>query len=261
PRFVTTVHGLYSVKKYSSIMTRGEKVIAVSDTIRKYILDNYLDVDEKKIQVIYRGVDPVEFPYGYNPDSDWLNKWYEQYPQLKDHHVITLPGRLTRLKGHADFIDLVSFLREKKVDVYGLIVGGDDPKRQAYAKEIRGKVKESGMQDRIIFTGLRSDMREIYAVSDIVLSLSTKPESFGRTSLEALSIGRPLVGYDQGGVGEMLHNIYPQGCVPCGDRGALQETVKNMLTQPCVVPVRHDYQLARMLSDTLRLYANLAGST
>ena len=56
PHFVTTVHGLYSVNAYSRIMTRGERVIAVSDTARRYILDNYPDVDPRRVVTIHRGV-------------------------------------------------------------------------------------------------------------------------------------------------------------------------------------------------------------
>ena len=53
---VTTVHGPYSVNAYSKIMTRGQRVIAVSNMIRRYILDNYRGVDPSCIRVIHRGL-------------------------------------------------------------------------------------------------------------------------------------------------------------------------------------------------------------
>ncbi len=254
PRFVTTVHGLYSVKKYSAIMTRGEVVVAVSDTVKKYILDNYPDVDEGRIKVIHRGVDAGEFPFGHRPDPDWIQAWHKQYPQLRGHKLITLPGRLTRLKGHMDFIELMKGLRERGIDVFGMIVGGEDPRRQAYAQEIRDTINAAGMSEHLILTGHRNDMREIYAISDLVLSLSTKPESFGRTSLEALSLGTPVAAYAHGGVGEILQHIYPQGCVPLCDPDALIETVQALLENPPPVPERHPYSLDSMLTATLDLY-------
>jgi len=67
PHFVTTVHGPYTVNFYSSVMTRGESVIAISDYIRNYILDNYPGVDKSSIELIHRGVSPEQFPYGYRP--------------------------------------------------------------------------------------------------------------------------------------------------------------------------------------------------
>ena len=57
PRFLTTVHGLYSVNAYSAVMTRGERIIAVSDTARDYVLANYPGVEPERIAVIHRGVD------------------------------------------------------------------------------------------------------------------------------------------------------------------------------------------------------------
>src|SRR5574340_883929 len=51
PRFVTTVHGLYSVNRYSRVMTRGERIIAVSNTVRDYILREYPDTLPWRIQV------------------------------------------------------------------------------------------------------------------------------------------------------------------------------------------------------------------
>lgn len=72
PKLVTTVHGAYSVNAYSAVMTKGERVIAVSNTIREYILSNYPKVDPDKIRLIYRGVDPEEFPRGYQPSDEWM---------------------------------------------------------------------------------------------------------------------------------------------------------------------------------------------
>ncbi|MFC6686080.1 glycosyltransferase [Marinobacter koreensis] len=62
-----------------------------------------------------------------------------------------------------------------------------------------------------------------------MLSLSTKPESFGRTVVEALGLGVPVVGYDHGGVGEVLAALYPQGRVPLGDKDALRNAVIGVL--------------------------------
>lgn len=257
PRFVTTVHGLYSVNRYSAIMTRGERVIAVSDTARKYILDNYPAVDPDKVVTIYRGVDPAEFPYGYKPSPDWLEDWYGAYPFLSGRKVLTLPGRLTRLKGHEDFINLIADLVQAGVDVHGLIVGHLDPDRQAYINELRQLVDNSGLSGRITFTGRRDDMRDIYAVSDMVLSLSNKPESFGRTVLEPLCMGVPAVGYDHGGVGEILASLYPQGRVPLCDRPQLCRITQRLIVQPQPVERSDDFSLQEMLASTLKLYNEL----
>ncbi|MDD3448825.1 MAG: glycosyltransferase, partial [Gammaproteobacteria bacterium] len=254
PRFITTVHGLYSVGRYSAIMTRGERVIAVSETVRDYILDNYPGMEPGRIRVIYRGVDPEDFPRGYQPGPAWCAAWREQYPRLAGKRILTLPGRLTRLKGHNDFIELVARLHEQGEPVHGLIVGGEDPRRHAYAEELQKNVHARGLDSHITFTGPRSDMSAIYAVADLVLSLSGKPESFGRTVLEALSLGVPVIGYDHGGVGEILRKIYPAGMVPVGDVDGLKDRVKTLLESPGSIGGTGCFSLHRMLDATLQLY-------
>lgn len=262
PRFVTTVHGLHSVNPYSAVMTRGEMVIAVSDTTRRYIEQNYLDpeVARMHIRTIYRGIDPELFPYGYRPTDAWFKRWFNQYPVLRDRYAITLPGRLTRLKGHEDFIELISRLSAQGLPVHGLIVGGQDPRRLAYARQLHAEIRARGLEDRITFTGHRTDMRDIYAASRLVLSLSRKPESFGRTVLETLSLGIPVIGYDHGGVGEILEKIFPDGRVPLGDLNMLQTKVVALLDKQIRVAQSSPFPLQRMLDETLMLYNELAAS-
>ncbi len=260
PRFITTVHGLYSVNAYSAVMVKGEKVIAVSEASRDYILHHHSAADAQRIVLIPRGVDPSEFPYGYRPPPDWLLTWQTTHPELAGNRILTLPGRITRLKGHHDFIELIAALRARHLDVHGLIVGGEDPNRQAYAAEVRKAVHDRGLDKAITFTGNRSDIREIFAISDLVLSLSNKPESFGRTVLEALSLGVPAVGYDHGGVSEILRTLYPAGAVETGNAAQLIETVTCLLENPAAVSADNPYTLKNMLDSTLALYEQAAAS-
>ncbi|MCP5158437.1 MAG: glycosyltransferase family 4 protein [Gammaproteobacteria bacterium] len=257
PRFVTTVHGLYSVSRYSAVMTYGERVIAVSETIHDYLQRYYPQLPAERIQRIPRGVDPVAFPYGYRPPPEWLAQWYRCYPQLRSAWVLTLPGRLSRLKGHEDFIALIARLRAQDLPVYGLIVGGVESGRQRYADQLRRWVQAQGLDGAILFAGHRTDMREIYAASTLVLSLSAQPESFGRTVLESLSLGTPVVGYAHGGVGEILHGLYPAGLVSPGDLQGLAERVTTLLTTAPPVPMKPMFTLQSMLDKTLALYESL----
>ena len=255
----TTVHGQYSVSRFSEIMTRGERVIAVSGTIRDYIRANYPSTPEERIRTVYRGVDAAEFPHGYQPPDEWLQGFHAEWPELKGKLLLTLPGRMTRLKGHLDFLKMLAALRESGVDVHGLIVGGVDRRKRRYAGEVRQAVAELGLESDVTFTGHRSDMKEFYAVSDIVLSLSSKPESFGRTVLEALKLGTPVVGYSHGGVGEILNDVFPAGAVPVGDSAALVDRVAGLLREQTTVPPIAHYSLAEMLEQTLGVYDELCG--
>jgi len=261
PRFVTTVHGLYSVSRYSAVMTYGERVIAVSETIRDYLQRHYPRLPAERIQLIPRGVDPAEFPYGYQPTPGWLNAWYQRYPQLRGAQALTLPGRLSRLKGHEEFIELIARLWTRGLPVYGLIVGGVEPDRQRYADQLQRRVQAMGLSDIVLFTGHCADMREIYAISSLVLSLSAQPESFGRAVLEALSLGTPVLGYAHGGVGEILRRIYPAGLTPVGNMQGLTEQVIALLNRALPVPREPMLTLQAMLDKTLVLYENIVSIT
>ncbi len=264
PHFVTTVHGMHSVSRYSAIMCAGERVIAVSDTVRDYIRTHYPPgrwphLADERITVIPRGIDPAEFPRDYQPLDEWVARFHAEFPQLAGRRVLTLPGRLTRLKGHHDFINLVGKLVAEGLDVAGLIVGGEDPKRPGYAKEIRERVQAEGLGERLVFTGHRSDVREIYAISDCVLSLSSTPESFGRTVLEPLAMGRPVVGYAHGGVAEILGELFAHGAVATGDVEAATKRAADVIAgRTPVVEFNTRFLLERMQAQTLKLYGALA---
>ena len=260
PRFITTVHGLYSVSPYSAIMTKGEVVIAVSETVREYILTNYSSCPPERIKLIYRGVDPEEFPHDYQPSAQWLAKWRQDYPQLIDKKVLCLPGRITRLKGHEDFFQLMLTLKARGEAIHGLVVGGVEEKKRAYLQELEVRVAELDLQNDITFTGLRSDIRDVFSQCNLVLSLSTQPESFGRTVLEALCIGTPVVGWEQGGVGEILRACYPEGAVQSNDLKALNAIAAQALHNSSnILPITKFHSYA-MCQETLAIYRNALNS-
>ena len=261
PRLVSTVHGFYSVNRYSAVMTKGERVIAVSESIREYILENYPSTAPGKITVIHRGIRPETYPKGFEPDSDWRARWQAEQPALSGKAVFLLPGRITRLKGHGDYFGLLATLKKEGRPVHGLIAGDTHPKKKAYLDELKGKLSGMGLQDDVTFLGHRSDVREIMAVSDVVCALSQQPESFGRTVLEAMALGKPVLGYDCGGVGELLGQVFPEGKVPLGDAAKLLETARFILdTKPePVVPVGA-FTLEAMCRSTLDLYKELLKS-
>lgn len=259
PHLVTTVHGLYSVSFYSAIMTKGERVIAVSDTIRDYILKNYPNCPPSAIRRIYRGVDPAEFPHGFRPSEAWLAEWRRDFPQLRDRVVLTLPGRITRLKGHEAFITLVETLKDRGLPVHGLIVGGAEAKKQAYLEELKAEVAQRRLDQDITFTGQRGDIREIFSQSAIVFSLTTKPEAFGRTTLEALCLGTPVIGWSHGGIGEILGACFPEGRVAKDDASGLLAACERLIRQPVTVPPVRQFRLADMCAETLAVYRELTG--
>lgn len=258
PRLVTTVHGPYTPGRYSSVMVRGERVIAISDMIRAYILKNYPWVNPAIIRVIPRGVDPQAYPHGYQPPAEWLAHWRAQYPALAGKYVISLPARLTRWKGQEHFIRIIAGLKQRGLPVHGLLVGDAHPRKQYFVQELHAQVQAAGLKNDITFTGHRGDLKEIMAVSDVVLSLSLDPEAFGRVSLEALALGVPVAAYDHGGVAEQLAVVFPEGRVPVGDADTAAEKIAQWYSVQPAVPDRNPFTLQRMLNSTLEIYLELA---
>ncbi len=259
PHLVTTVHGFYTPGRYSSVMTRGERVIAVSESVRGYILENYPEVNPDVIRVIHRGVDTVRSAYGYRPDDQWLSEWYRQYPQTRDKYLVCLPGRLTRWKGQEDFIKVIQGLKSAGLPVCGLIVGGAHPKKRAFEQQLVGQIHEADLDNDIIMAGHRQDLREILSISDVVLSLSRYREAFGRTTIEALSLGTPVAGYDHGGVAEQLRVVCPEGLVPVADVPAMTELLLRWHEHAPQVVQDHPFTLSNMLDATIKLYQSLPG--
>ena len=263
PHFVTTAHGLNSPGRYSRVMTRGERVICVSETVRTYLLQQYSRLDPGRLAVIPRGVDPAEFPRGFTADPEWRTRFAKDFPQLVGGRMLLMPGRGTRLKGHAHALHLLRDLRASGIDARLMLAGAEQSGRERYLAELRAEIAEGGLQQYVVIAPPRDDMRELYSISDLVLQLSDQPESFGRTVLEALAIGRPVLGWDHGGVGELLRALYPAGAVPLREAAQLLSRARELLSDAAsaasIAPSIPDrYTLARMQHDTLALYAHLA---
>ena len=261
PRFVTTVHGLNSVSAYSAVMMRGERVIAVSDSVRKHIVEHYPRTQSGHIRVIPRGLDPLLFPRGYRAPANWRPTFEVQYPQAANLRWICLPGRGTRLKGHDDALRLLADLRAGGASVALVLLGAEQAGRGDYLDELRREALRLGIAEQLVITPPRSDVRDVMSESAFVLQLSRKPEAFGRTVVEALNLGVPVLGWAHGGVGELLRELYPAGAVCLGDERALLKTAQEFLLHAPSAPAFDHYRLHQMQAATLAVYRELLGET
>ena len=245
PHFVTTVHGLNSPGRYSGIMARGERVVCVSESVRAHVLRHWPATPPERLRVIERGVDPAAFP--------------RQPPcaHADGRRVLLMPGRGTRLKGHASAIDLLARVRAAGVDAELRLPGVVEAGRERYLEELRAQARALGVDGQLRLQPPTEDMPGAYREADVVLQLSAKPESFGRTVVEALCSARPVVGWDHGGVGESLRRHYPPGLVALGDEAQLLAATLQALQAPAPAPIQPT-TLQQMQERTLGLYAELA---
>lgn len=257
PAFVTSMHGHYSVNRYSAIMARGDRVIAVSRQIRDYTLRNYPMARPERVVTIHGGTSPVEFPYGHRPAAEWFARTYAEFPELRGKRLLCLPGRLSRYKGHSDFIELIAALAPEFPDIHGVVIGQARPGSR-YRSELEGLAERLGVLQRFTFTSARLDMRDWLAACTVVFSLcSDPPEAFGRTVPEALHLGVPVIGWNHGGVAEVLAAMFPRGALAPNDAAGLLTRAREFLRAPPRVPPSSAFLLEDSLRRTEELYRSL----
>ncbi len=260
PRFVTTVHGLNSPGRYSAVMTRGERIICVSETVRRHVLEHYPRTQPARLAVIPRGIDPAQFPPVTWPATELRREFARDFPALGgEGPLLLMPGRGTRLKGHGDAIALLGRLRETGLDARLWMPGAREAGRERYVEELETEAARAGFAHALAITPPTDRIAEAYAASDLVLQLSRKPEAFGRTVIEALSVGRPVLGWAHGGVGELLAELQPEGAAMPFDGAGLRAKAQALLARPVPrLATMSAYTLRAMQDATLAIYLELA---
>lgn len=199
--FVTTVHGLNSVNKYSEVMTFGDRVITVSEVVRDYIIKNY-GVSVEKVRVIQRGADISQFD-PQNINKDFIRSFINQH-SLGDRYIISSVGRVTWLKDYETFIRAIAQLREHIPNITGLIVGGTREDKLDYLDSLKALAKECKVEKQIVFTGSQKNIAEIYHLSDLVVNASLKMGNIGRTVVEALAMDTPVIATTYEGLNNLV---------------------------------------------------------
>jgi glycosyltransferase involved in cell wall biosynthesis len=262
PVLVTTFHGFYSVNGYSAVMTRGEKVIAVSETIAEHIRDCY-KVSGDRLAVIHRGVDGSVF----SPEAVSGARIAAAVRRLgiddRPGPVVMLAARMTRLKGHDLLLTSLARLRDLP---WTCVFAGDADPSSTYPAMVRKTASELGIANRVIFAGHCGDMPAALAASDVVVSASREPESFGRTAVEAQAMGRPVVASAHGGSLEVVKHGETGWLFPPGDSRALAHALRAAISDR---PLRRrlgrngqqwvskTFTLSGMCEKTLALYGEL----
>ena len=269
--FITTFHGAYSAgwpgkRRYNAIMTRGARVIAVSEFVARHIVETYA-VEPGRIRTIPRGVDLAEFdPACVTPGR--LAALRDAWRVPDELPVVMLPGRLTALKGHLALLDALARIEGR---VCCLFVGTDNAKRASYLARIERRIAALGTAHDVRFTGSCGDMPAAYMLADVVVSPSLRPEAFGRVPAEAQAMGRPVIAFAHGGALETVLDGETGWLVPPGDTGALADALREALGAGAAerermaaagqAHVRCNFTLNGMCSATLDVYRELLPAT
>jgi len=210
-KFVTTFHGTYNfssnIKKfYNSVMVNSDLLIAGSNFIFSHINNNYLKYlnSKKKFLVIFRGINTEYF----DPDNlkkNSVSKLRTLWQIEENSKVILLPGRLTSWKGHELFIEAISKFKKLNSELnFTAVILGNDQGRTVYKKKLERLVEQYNLTNDFRFIEKCEYMPAAYMLADIVISSSIEPEAFGRVSVEAQSMKKPIIASNIGGSNETI---------------------------------------------------------
>ncbi len=272
--FVTTYHGVYTEKVrakrlYNSVMARGRPVIAISDYIRKLIVERHHVADEH-IVTIPRGADVQVFSeeaVGNERAIRLAEQWgLVEHPRA----IVLMPGRLTRWKGGESLIDAAARLKQMRGPDFAVLLVGEDY-GSGFRSALAKRIAATDTGDVVYLVGECADMPAAYKLSSVVVSASVEPEAFGRVMVEAQAMSRPVVATAHGGARETVAHGESGWLYPPGDSDLLAATINQALNMdPSArahmglagrARVHARFTTAAMQRATLDVYERVVGRT
>jgi glycosyltransferase involved in cell wall biosynthesis len=269
--FVTTFHGVYRgstrffKRRYNSIMAQGDRVIAVSEHVASHVRERY-GVAADRLRLIHRGIDLAAFAaeaIGRKRIDDLAIRW--QVPQRAK--VLMLPGRVTRIKGHLLLLQAIERMTRRN---FVCLLVGPLKRRSGFVREIEREIEARGLPKLVRLVGGCSDMPAALSLADVVVVPSIGPEAFGRVSVEAQALGRPVVATDVGGLRETLMPAVTGWLVPADNPAELARALELALAMPDDARerlalrarrlVERRFSIKRMAESTMAVYRELLGS-
>ncbi len=260
-KYVTSFHGLYGMqncfkKFYNSIMVRSQKIIAVSNFCKEYILQYYPEV-KNKIVTVYSWVD--EKKTDLNIDYIGYIRNYFKIPL--NSKIIFLPGRLSSAKGHKFWLQAMSKIKEP--NIVCLTMGANEPLRH----KLKKFAKTLNFQHPLIFIPYTDNMPSLYSMADLIVCPSIKPESFGKTVVEACLMQKPVIATNLGSFKETIVNNKTGWLVENGDienfANKIKEVLfmnfeeKNKITLTAHKYVLKNFTSSAMLHNIVKVYDSL----
>lgn len=208
---------------------------------------------------------PWVIPYGvnealcnpnYTPSTAWLEQWNRTLPPTAVNKLkLCIPGAISPMHALEDIIPILTGLLRSGVAAHVFIAGDTRRANKEHLAALRQKYEDARLAEHITWLGARPDLRDVLCACDVTLTLSREPKTWDRAVLEALALGRPVVGYDHGVIGEYMEAFLPEGRVAPGDTAGIIDTLSQWHTyspEP-VSEVPFPYRL----SDTIQTYRTL----
>ncbi len=222
---------------YNGIMTRGDRVVAVSEQIAQLIHDRY-GTPWERIAVVPNSIDFERFdPAAMTRER--VEAVRHAWGVTRDTKVILITGRIVRRKGHHVVVRAVRRLKDMGLKDFLCVFVGEDRGRTHYTGELWDLVLATDGMDVVRMSAAVSDMPAAYAAASVVVSAAVQPEGVQRAILEAQAMGRPVIVSDLGAGPEVVLSppAVPESRItglrfPAGDDAALAGTLLRLFSMP-----------------------------
>lgn len=233
--------------------------ITISKHLRQMLLSGAYKQHRKELLLIPYGVNEKQCFPDFSLTADKLEQWRTAQPESAHHLTLCLPGAISPLHGLEDLVPILNTLLHQGIPTHAYIAGDARKADPLYTEQLKSKFAAANLTEHISWIGARPDLREVLCACDITLSLTRKPATYDRPVLEALALGRPVVGYDHGVVGELLETFLPEGRVAPGDYAAVADTIIQWHTyRPGgISEIPYPYRISDTAESCYRLYENL----
>ena len=175
----------------------ADKIVTVSQAVANHIKQSPF-IKDSQVEVIYNGVDNAVY---YPMDASSIR---EKFDIAQDALVIGMIGRVNAIKGQNDFIEAVEPLLEKNEQSVAFLAGGVFPGEEWRLEELDKRIASSSVVSQIHRIDYYDKTSELYNMFDIFVLPSIKPDSLPTVVLEAMACSKPVVGYNNGGIAEMV---------------------------------------------------------
>lgn len=197
PLFLTKQLGSFIVKKdffHKFLYRRITFAFAISKVIEKNLLET-TPLSKEQIKLLHNYVDTKKF----NPNKTNERKVRDEFAISDNQIVIGMLARFSKGKGHEEFLQAAKLLCEKYDNLKFLIVGEPSRGENEYFDIIKSQRDKYNLNDKVIFTGFRSDTPDVISSFDI-FAFPSHSEAFGIALVEAMASGKPSVCSNSDGI-------------------------------------------------------------
>lgn len=197
-------------------------IICISGAVRDNLLKHAVGNDN--LVTIYNGIDPATV----SVDAD-RQTIFAEYDIAPDARVIGVVGNIKTWKGQETLIRALPAVLQDVPELVCLLVGATAESDRPYRDHLVGLARELGVERHLRFTGYQTNVANFMNAMEVVVHTSIEPEPFGRVLIEAMAMGKPVVGTRAGAVTEIVDEGKTGLTFPPGDAESLSGALRRLL--------------------------------